>query len=63
MAPNKNPGRREVRQRKLAKTTPQHVFREDEFDADDYSSLLNVYQGGPSGVEAAEEKVSHVYII
>ncbi|KAH7393111.1 putative enhancer of polycomb-like protein 1 [Cadophora sp. MPI-SDFR-AT-0126] len=60
MAPNKNPGRREVRQRKLAKTTPQHVFREDEFDAEDYSSLLNVYQGGPSGVEAAEEKEYHL---
>lgn len=50
---------RQVRQRKLNKTTPQYVFREDAFDPEEYISLLNVYQGGASGVEASEEKARY----
>ncbi|KAG4429648.1 hypothetical protein IFR05_014869 [Cadophora sp. M221] len=49
-----------VRQRKLNKTTPQYVSREDAYDPEEYISLLNVYQGGASGVEASEEKEYHL---
>ncbi|KAL2067849.1 hypothetical protein VTL71DRAFT_15947 [Oculimacula yallundae] len=51
---------RTSRLRKLAKNTPQYVFKESDYPPDEYLSLLNVYSGGPSGVEAGEEKEYHL---
>ncbi len=50
---------RQVRIRKLAKTTPQPVLREDQIDASEYSSLQNQYNV-ETGVEKSEEKARDI---
>ncbi|CZT13688.1 related to YMR164c and Gal11p [Rhynchosporium agropyri] len=51
---------RQSRLRKLGKNTPQIVLKESDFEREEYLSLLNVYAGGPSGVDAGEEKEYHL---
>jgi enhancer of polycomb-like protein len=50
---------RQVRVRKLNKSTSQQVYREDEIDSAEYKALLNqASYSVESGVEKSEEKVS-----
>jgi hypothetical protein len=49
---------RQVRVRKLNKSTSQQIFREDEIDSAEYKALLNQASFSiESGVEKSEEKV------
>lgn len=49
---------RQVRVRKLNKSTSQQVFQEDEIDSAEYKALLNQLSVSiESGVEKSEEKV------
>jgi enhancer of polycomb-like protein len=49
---------RQVRVRKLNKSTSQQVYREDEIDSAEYKALLNqASYSVESGVEKSEEKV------
>jgi enhancer of polycomb-like protein len=49
---------RQVRVRKLNKSTSQQVYREDEIDSAEYKTLLNqLHVSVDSGVEKSEEKV------
>jgi hypothetical protein len=52
---------RVVRQRKLAKTTPQQVLREDELDDGEYNSLQSS-SNFETGVEKSEEKARDIYL-
>jgi len=52
------PPARQVRIRKLAKTFPQQVLREDQIESAEYHGLQDQYRGlqGETGVEKSEEK-------
>ena len=52
------PAQRVVRQRKLNKSTPQTVLREEQIESSEYDSLQNQYHV-ETGVERSEENVSN----